>query len=284
MRAPPENDRSGFVLVTVVWLAGLLALVAATFTGSVRHQTEAAASALAVARAEAVMAGALNYVSYRLQTAVSTSRQVEPWNGVAMRCVLPSGEAVVVRLQDQTGLVDLNLAELPLLQALLAGVGLEGEQAARLAEAIVDYRDGDEITAAGHPESEIHTGMGRGGALKNRAFETIYELDRVPGMPQAVLDVLLPWVTVHSPQGTIDRAAAPQALVIALSRAAPSLVTDDRYIAASPRTRVSIETAPPSRPGQALRAIVSLDGVVPRILLVEPVRRSAPASAQGTLC
>ncbi|HEX2257352.1 MAG TPA: hypothetical protein VHG92_11750 [Afifellaceae bacterium] len=281
---PPDDDRSGFVLITVVWLAGLLALVAASFAGSVRHQTEAAASALAIARAEAVILGALRYVSFRLQTTLAAGRRDEAWNGIAMRCTLPSGEALVVTLQDQAGLVDLNRAELPLLHALTAGVGLEREQAARLAEMIVDYRDRDEITAAGHPESQIHSGSGGAGALKNGPFETIYELDRLPGMQPAILDRLLPWITVHSPQGEIDPSAAPEALITALSRAAPMLLSDNQFIADSPRTRIAIETAPPSRPRQALRAIVLLDEPAPRILLVETVRRSAVPAAGGAIC
>ena len=62
------------------------------------------------------------------------------------------GEAdVEVRMVDENGKIDLNQADAPLLTALCAGRGCEaGEmdqaQAARLAAAIIDWRDPDTLT------------------------------------------------------------------------------------------------------------------------------------------
>src|SRR5690606_20421139 len=94
------------------------------------------------------------------------------------------GLPVELRIIDETGKVDLNLADTPLLSALLQALEGDPATADQLAAAIADWRDSDSLTQpAGGAEDPAYAEAGLPYGAKDAPFESLAELRQVLGMP-----------------------------------------------------------------------------------------------------
>src|SRR5262249_2698270 len=119
------------------------------------------------------------------------------------------GEGVVsVRIEDETGRIDLNRADLPVLVSMLVSVGVPPGGAEHLAAAIVDYRDPDNIKTPGGAEAFDYEAAGRRRGPKNAPFDATEELMQVLGMTPEIMQAVSPLITVFSPTGEVNRQAA----------------------------------------------------------------------------
>lgn len=134
-----------------------------------------------------------------------------------------NGATVEVRIVDESGKVDLNEADPGLLGELFRAVGIEQVEAARLAAAVVDWRDTDPLTqAAGGAEDADYASAGRPYGAKDAPFEGIAELEQVLGFTPEIYALVAPHVTVHSnlPRPRPAFASAPVLDAIGLDGAA----------------------------------------------------------------
>lgn len=115
--------------------------------------------------------------------------------------------AGVVRLRDAAGFIDLNAAEPQQLERFIAGMGIEGEVARSLADRIADWRDPDEDRRDNGAEAPEYRAA-RVAPPANRPFETEGELSLVLGISEALYACLSPYVTIHSREPVVLRAAA----------------------------------------------------------------------------
>src|SRR5688572_9699238 len=134
---PVQRKQRGIALVMVLWVLLLLGLVAASFLRETRLSTGIARNASENAKAEALAEAGIHRAMLGLADRGATAWRVD---GTLYRFALGDG-AVVVRIQDEGGKVDLNLAPSPLLQGLLQVTGVEPNAARNLVDAIMDFRD-----------------------------------------------------------------------------------------------------------------------------------------------
>jgi type II secretory pathway component PulK len=208
MRLTPEdstNPRSGFVLVAVIWLAGLIAVMATGFAAKVRIETLAAASAMQSLQAAYVADGLARLLAWRLAKGDSL-----PADGRPQACRWGDGPRARVRIQDQAGLADLNAMPAEFFAKLFKAAGAPDAEARRLSELIADFRDPDDQAQSGGDERQAYQAQGFG--PKNAPFEAVTELDQLPGLSESLYRAVLPFVTVHAAQPGIDATTAPQDL------------------------------------------------------------------------
>lgn len=204
------NRARGAALVMVLWLVALLtALVGAyALSGRVEH-IQGRAIARGVVAEQSARAG-LEYAMDRLADADPQLQWIA--DGRPYRFPF-AGAEVVVRAIDESGKVDLNAAEQPLLVALLqAAAGMEGADAAQVAGAIVDWRDGDTLSQpGGGAEDGDYASAERPYGAKDAPFETIGEVEQVLGMTPEVFAAIEPFLTIYSglPQPDQRFAAGP---------------------------------------------------------------------------
>jgi len=142
-----------------------------------------------------------------------------------------AGAEIAVRIVDENGKVDLNQAELPLLTGLLRTLGLEQMEAARLAAAILDWRDFDSLTQpAGGAEDGDYASAGRAYGAKDAEFESIAELEQVLGFTPALYARIAPHVTVYSGRPQPDPAFASAQVLDAMGLDGAALVDQRRRI------------------------------------------------------
>jgi general secretion pathway protein K len=200
-----RDTSSGFTLVVVLWVFGLLAAMVAGFALSTRTTIQVAANLSENARAEALADGGVELAFLDLlRTAEDGTHRVrfEP-NGVNVSCNVSDVGTLRIAVRDEAGLIDINRAGIPLLEALFAGTGNQNK-ASTLASAIFDYRDPDSVPRAEGGEDDAYLASGLNWKPKNSSFISKRELSRVLGVTDEILDRAAPYITVHSEQAGID--------------------------------------------------------------------------------
>ena len=195
-----RGGEDGFVLVSVIWLAGLIAVITAALAITARMETRMAANVVSNSRLEGIADGMTRLVAFRLA--------VDPAAVANGRCTWPGGTVVETTIQDQEGLIDLNTAPPDLLRRVVAAAG--GTDAQVIVADIIDFRDADAVAQDGGQEPVLYPGEAYG--PKNAPFQAAEELDQVPGIDDALYRRLLPLTTVYALQAGFDPAAMSQDL------------------------------------------------------------------------
>ncbi len=217
MRAPSSRQfasQRGIALVLVLWLVALLGILAGSHAENVHTETVLAAHHVAQARARALaQAGAQLAI---LQLLAPGPAGAWPIDGTVGRFEL-DGHRIQVAIRDTTGLIDLNTADAGTLGALLAAVGLADEQRDALVDAILDWRDGDDLHRLHGAEDDDYIAAGYPWTARDGAFTTIEELAFVRGVTPAVFRSVAPFITVHSERTNVELEFAPPFVIGALT-------------------------------------------------------------------
>lgn len=208
----------------VLWIAGLLAVLAASFSLSVRTTLRTTANIVESEKAEALAdAGvALAVLDLTRNRRAPAGLRRFPTDGAIIACELSDEGRLLISVNDQSGKIDLNSAGLPLLQALLAGLGEPPEKAAQLAEAIFDFRDADDDRRPNGAESADYRSAGLGWGPRNAPLQSVEELGQVLGMSAALLSRIKPHIGIHSGLPGVDPSAADSELLAILRAGLPT--------------------------------------------------------------
>lgn len=227
--APDERD-NGFVLVVVLALLLLLAITAIALQRLSRSESQVRGALETSRRLELLADGVVRLTALGLTDRGRRKDRIGavPEDGRVQLC-RDGPRLVAVRVVNTNGLVNINAATPDMLKYLLAGLGLEGGAADRMAAAIVDFRDPDSTPQVGGAELGDYRSAGRDYGPKNAPFEKVGEIDQVLGMTPELLLRLKPLLTVHASTSVLDVRVAPVALLSALSQGftgAPAIIED----------------------------------------------------------
>lgn len=212
--ACPRTRAGGAALLLVLWLVAMLAALVGAFAliAQMEHLQGQVLFRGVVAR-QAARAG-LDYAMERL--ASQDARIAWVPDGRAYAWTYRDAD-IELRVVDEHGKVDLNLADMPLLSGLLEATGSERADAAAIAAAILDWRDPDPLTQpAGGAEDPDYAAADLPYGAKDGPFEDIAELQQVLGVDDAVFAAVAPHVTVHSGRARPDPAFAAAPVLAAL--------------------------------------------------------------------
>jgi general secretion pathway protein K len=228
-KAANARLQAGFALLIVLWTLSLLALLGTQLVAAGRVDAQLARNLLDGATLEAAADGAVQQAIFRL-----LDRPERRWAADGTEHVIRVGQAVVaVRLEDEGGKVNPNIASEALLQALLVRVGTEPAMAAALAAAIVDWRTASRQPRPRGAKAPQYAAAGLDYGPPESDFRSIDELGAVLGMTSALLTRLRPHVTVFSeadPDGATRDPVVAGALLTALGRV-PAAVTGGVQVA-----------------------------------------------------
>ena len=136
---------------------------------------------------------------------------------------------VEISLIDEAGKLDINQADVPLLGGLLRALGVDQGQADRLAAAIADWRDTDQLTQpAGGGEDPDYASAGLPYGAKDAGFESVAELQQVLGFTPAIYALLEPHVTVFSGRARPEPAFASAEVLDALGMDGQDVIAQRR--------------------------------------------------------
>ncbi len=114
------------------------------------------------------------------------------------------GAEVTVRLSDESAKIDVNTANNELLKGLFRYAGVSEEDAAKLLDAVLDWRDPDSLKRPLGAEEPEYAQAGLKGRPANYPFQSTEELQLVLGMRPEVYQRIAPMITVYSRQSGVN--------------------------------------------------------------------------------
>ena len=224
----PSASQHGIALIAVLWLTVLITVIASSFAYSMRGEALAARNTLSLAQVRSVADGAVERVVFEL---TRPRVAADAWSADGQPHVWNDGDiAVTATAVDEAARIDLNSAPEPLLKGLLQNVGgLDSDAAQRVLEAILDWRDADDLRRPNGAEAADYRAAGLKYVPSNAPFESVGELGRVLGVTPALMAKIADNLTVYSRQTGINLATASRDVLLALPGTTPEQV--DTYIA-----------------------------------------------------
>lgn len=235
----------GAALVLVLVFTTAMAAAAVAFLAGRRTDALTLRGQLQAVEAEAMLDAALRETVAVL--ANKTPRQVVP-----DRLAWTLGDvAIQVRIDRESGKVDLNKAPASLLRALPMALGAKEDQAQAFAAEVQDWRDDDHRRQEGGAEDgEYRSGRSGLSGAADRPMANPAELLYLPGMERGIWAALRPFVTIYTGASGPDARAAP-ATVRQAMQIARSLARDEPKEAATSTGEGGTDSSGPSDPAHA---------------------------------
>jgi general secretion pathway protein K len=247
----PDSSEQGVVIVAVLWI--LMALSALTVILSL--YLSASAQALAVndvsLKIEALVSASLELTAYQLTLAGDEDR---PQRG-SFHFKMDAADTLVT-FTSEAARIDLNMAPKELLSGLFAGLGAKKDAADDDAERIIGWRTRPTPDST-NDEEALYRASGLSYSPRQAPFANAGELALIAGLPPALVDRALPFVTVFNGTSDVDRTIAEPEVLDALPNKGSdkSIFSSDTSAAGSaPAGTGSAPAAPgssPAAPGSA---------------------------------
>jgi general secretion pathway protein K len=219
-----HRRESGVALVLVMWAAVLLAVIAGAFIEERRSEAMVVSNSISMARAAAAADAGVQRAlldAFRGDTAPDAwKRDGQPHDWVF------DNIPVRVEMRDESGKIDINTASDPLLRGMLLSVGVPDDEAIRLVDAILDWRDPDTLKRPNGAEEPEYRAAGLDYRPTNAPFEAIEELQLVLGMKPGIYRRLTSMITVYSRQTGVNPTVAARDVLMAIPGVTPELVDD----------------------------------------------------------
>ncbi len=239
---PDPRREGGIALIIVLWLVVLLAVIALGMGQESRTASLIIRNQLNLAKARALADGAVERAMFEHLRPSFPEKQWFP-NGVVHEWE-EDGARLAVSLAYESGRIDMNVAREPFLKGLfMSAAGLGLEDADRLVDAIMDWRDPDDAKRLNGAEASDYKAAGRNYVPANANFETIEEVQRVLGMTPQIYAKIANLITVHSRQPGIDPNGASRAVLLAIPNITAEIV--DAFILAREAARAAGQPPPP---------------------------------------
>ncbi|KFI23347.1 general secretion pathway protein GspK [Nitrosococcus oceani] len=203
----------GIALIMVLWMLTLLAIIAGSFTYTLRIESTLAVNVVGRAKARALAEAGIAYAALDMIRPLPLRRF--PPNGVPYPWKFGT-ETVMISVRDVAGLIDLNTASRELLGGLLMAAGVPADGQNRLLDAIEDWRDPDDIPLVEGAEDKDYLAAGLPYGAKDGPFDDITELQQVLGISPALYQRMAPSLTVYSGQAGVDPTVAPREVLLAI--------------------------------------------------------------------
>ena len=200
------DGQRGIALVVVLWLVVLMTVIGASHARNMRIETSLAFNHVGTARARALAEAGINRAIMELFVSDTTTRW--PLDGTARQIQLDSG-SVNIAIRDASGLLDLNKADAVQLEAVLKAAGAEEALSQELADAILDWRDKDQLRRLHGAEDSDYRHAGLAWGARDGLFASVDELRYVLGMTHELFERLAPYLTVHSARSDVNLKYAP---------------------------------------------------------------------------
>ena len=230
----------GVALVLVMWVAVLLTVIASAFIVERRTETMVIANSLAMARAEAIADAGVQRAVFEIYR---NDNSPETWKRDGTRYTMEmDGVPVAVEIRDESAKIDINTAQDQLIRGLLIASGLPDDEADRVLDAILDWRDPDDLKRANGAEEPDYKAAGLQYKPANGPFQAIEELQLVLGMRPELYRRLAPFITVYSRSPSVNAQLAAREVLLAIPGATPELVDD--YVARREAARAAGQPLP----------------------------------------
>jgi general secretion pathway protein K len=233
----------GFIVVAVLWIIGALATLASIYALYVANSTVALAAHDDRIQAEALTKAAVELAVYQLSAQAPPDTVLPTRGAFSFRM---GGANVLVDFRSEAGRIDLNAAPKELLSGLLRTLGARPDFADTYADRIIGWRsipaDNTDL------EAPLYRAAGLNYLPREGPFAHVGELWLVLGLPPALVERAMPYVTIYSGRQDVSVADAAPEVIAAI----PGMTPDRLYMALSqpggPQAAQPVAQGDPSAP------------------------------------
>ena len=216
----------GIALVVVLWISVLLTIVIGSFAIVVRTETIQAHHLFDTTRAEHAAEAGLHRAVFELRNPQVDQRWFADGRSYTVQF---EDAALEIHVTDETGKIDINVADELTLAALFDSVGVEEQQRRdELVDAILDWRDPDDLVRLNGAEDDDYDAADYPYGAKDAPFDTVTEIQQVMGMDYELFTRIEPSITVYTGRARPDPAFAPREVLLTLEGMSEELA--DEYI------------------------------------------------------
>ena len=190
-----NTRNNGFALITVLWITAFLVVIAGAVSYQSRGSLELAKNIVAGLQTRHAAEGALLLTANKLVKRFdvnSTNTDKSVFNYELDNIY------VSVRVADESGKIDVNLAPTDLIISLFNTLGLDSQKSVSLANSIADWRDEDNLKRIDGAEDQDYLARGLTYQAKDDEFDSIEEVSLVLGMNTNIYNRIKPYITVYS--------------------------------------------------------------------------------------
>jgi general secretion pathway protein K len=190
---PDRSGERGIALIMVLWFVVAMATLAMGYTALSRAETQRSHNAVEAIEGRAVLEAAL------ARTAQELGEPYPMWrlDGSLVRWSF-EGLPVLIRIERESGKVDLNKGSEPLIEQLMPALGFASDKGAEIADAILDWRDADDLKRKSGAEARDYSRADRAYGPANGPFLHLNELRDLLPMDPASFTRLEPYLTIYS--------------------------------------------------------------------------------------
>lgn len=206
-KAQPGYARArGVALILVMWITALMAILLGSFALIARTENLEARHMFDTTTARYAALAGLERAVFEMRNPNLQTRWVPDGRVYEFGY---EGAQVSVSITDESGKIDLNVADNSILVPLLMSVGVDAAKADALADAIQDWHDADDVPRAHGAEAPQYAQAGLPYVPTNRMFQTVSEVQQVLGMTYEIFRRIEPAITVYSNARFPNAAFAP---------------------------------------------------------------------------
>ena len=209
-----DCSRDGFIVVAVLWILAALATLAAVASAYVAQSAVALTANDDTTQSDLLVRAAIELVAYQVSSPVAERR---PRHGTfELRLVRTD---IGVDFMSEAARINLNTAPKAMIAGLFAALGA-GTSAEQYADRVIGWRRSPKPDAQ-DDEDALYRAAGLAYFPRRGPFSHIDELWLVLGLPPALVERALPFVTIYSGMRDINVLDAAPEVVAALPGMSP---------------------------------------------------------------
>jgi len=213
---------TGVALIAVLWILAILTIVVTGIAAQTRTEQRLTRNLIASEQAYHAAEGGVYHGIHQLSGDQGSSGQKLALLGSTLQI---GGALVNTEITDERGKIDLNAAPDELIRGLIQAAGVELDEASRLTDAILDWRDSDSLRRLHGAEDADYRLAGLNYEAKDAEFDSVDELQRVLDMPPEIFEIVRGGFTIQTHAPDINPMVADPLVLAAIPGMTEELVS-----------------------------------------------------------
>ncbi len=244
---------NGFALIVVLWVVSLLTIMGSSFALTIQRESAIISGIKEKSQAAALAEAGIHYAILKL---IIKDRE-QRWQAYNSLYEIDfEGMRVRVQIADESGKIAINYVRKEQLQQVLGSIGVDEEISESLSDAILDWRDKNDIKGENGAEKQEYEDEGLTYGPRNAPFESLEEVQMVLGMTTEIYRQLENMISIYTKNSRINPKTAPRSVLLTLPEAESEMV--DEYLQQRVQQEKNLEpiTAPEWHRGSGSQAKV----------------------------